>query len=239
MTHPLLQKLGTLSPLTDEEGQALVGAVSRTVTVEADQDIVVEGEPSSECRVLLDGFAARYKLLPEGKRQIVSFGLPGDTLDLDALVSGRTDHGAEALSSCTVGLIPHRTLGDLTARHPGIARALWSDSVLDAAIFREWVVNVGRRSAYQRVAHLLCETLTRLRAIGRAEAGEPAFAWPVMQSDLGDATGLSVVHVNRTLQKLRGEGLIGPRSDEVTILDWPGLQRAGGFSPDYLSLRPG
>lgn len=235
MPDPWLNKLSALAPLTAEERHALAGAATRTVVVRAGQDIVAEGRPVDACHVLLDGFAVRYKLLPQGRRQIVHFGLPGDALDLDAMITGRLDHAVGAVRRCHVAVLPHGALHDLSGRHPGIARAFRCESVLDSAISREWVVNVGRRSSYQRIAHLLCETFTRLRATGHAsDEGERAFDWPLSQSELGDATGLSTVHVNRMLQQLRAERLIGPRSDLITILDWPGLQRAGTFDPGYL-----
>ena len=239
--HLFLTKLGTLASFSDEERRVLTEAASRTVAVGADQDIVREGEPQSECRVLLDGMSASYKLLPEGKRQIVAFGIPGDALDLEGFArsGGAMDHAVTALCPCTLAVVPHQTLQEMADNHPGIAQALWRDTLLDAAVYREWVLNVGRRSAHERIAHLLCEVFTRLDAVGLAssddEGGERSFAWPVTQAELADATGLSTVHVNRTLQHLRGEGLIVTRSGTITIADWHRLQALAAFTPAYLS----
>ncbi len=138
MPAPFVAKLAALAPLTKGEKRVLAEAASRAVTVGADSDIVREGEPTAECRVLVEGWSARYKLLPEGKRQIVAFGVPGDALDLDAFVSGAApDHAVAALCPCTVALIPHAALREIVAEHPGIARALWRDTLLDAAVSRE------------------------------------------------------------------------------------------------------
>ncbi len=238
-THPFATKLGTLAPLSGTQMRLLAEAASRTVTVAADGDIVREGEPSAECRVLIEGLGARYKLLPEGERQIVAFGLPGDALNLEGFArgSGAVDHAVTALCPCTVAVIPHQALREIADEHPAIAQALWRDTLLDAAVYREWVVNVGRRSAQERIAHLLCEVFTRLDTVGLA-CGEDdearSFGWPVTQAELGDATGLSTVHVNRTLQGLRREGLIVTRGGEITIPNWWRLQALAGFTANYL-----
>jgi CRP-like cAMP-binding protein len=236
---PFVTRLAMLARLTEAEKRALAEAAVRTVPVGADRDIVREGEATAECRVLLDGWSARYKLLPEGKRQIVAFGLPGDVLDLDAFVTGEpSDHAVAALCPCTVALVPHAVLHEIADAHPGIARALWRDTLLDAAVYREWVVNVGRRSADERIAHLLCEVFTCLDAVGlasRDEGGARSFAWPVTQAELGDATGLSTVHVNRTLQALRRDGLVATHAGAITLPDWRGLQDLAGFDAAYLA----
>jgi CRP-like cAMP-binding protein len=235
---PFIAKLAMLAPLTEAEKEVLAEAASRTVTISADQDIVREGETSGECRVLLDGWSARYKLLPEGKRQIVAFGLPGDVLDLDAFVTGTAmDHTVTTLCPCTLAVVPHATMREIVSAHPGVAQALWRNTLLDAAVYREWVVNVGRRSAHQRIAHLMCETYTRLAAVGRAtDDGEGrGLTWPVTQTELGDATGLSTVHVNRTLQALRCGNLITLKGSDLSIEDWPALVRLGGFDPAYIT----
>jgi CRP-like cAMP-binding protein len=120
--------------------------------------------------------------------------------------------------------------------HPRIGDIFWRDTLIDAAIFREWIANVGRREAYGRIAHLLCEVFVRLRAVGLTNG--QAYQLPITQAELGDATGLSTVHVNRTLQELRGNGLITtPRGGHVIIEDWDGLREAGEFDPTYLHIR--
>ncbi|HEV7255373.1 MAG TPA: Crp/Fnr family transcriptional regulator [Mesorhizobium sp.] len=242
--HLLVERLSVLAPLDDVERQALAEAPLRTMVAARDQTLVRHGEGMAECRVLLSGLAAAHKLLPDGKRQIVSFVLPGDFLDLDAYAAGRMDRGVTALSSCSIASIPHAALRRLSADHPGIALALWRDTLLNAAVAREWVVNVGQRMAAERLAHLICEMCANLetRGLAQGEGDERSFSWPVTQADIADATGLSTVHVNRTIQDLRARELIQFRHQEVTVLDWPGLQSLAGFSPDYLSpfdKRPG
>jgi CRP-like cAMP-binding protein len=235
--HPVLLKAGLLAPLTQAEKAALADAAARIVLVEADQDIVPEGQASTECRVLLTGWSARYKLLPQGQRQIVAFGLPGDFLDLDAFATeAAPDHAVAALQPCSVGIIPHQTLREIAEEHAGVARALWRHTLLDAAIGREWVTNIGRRSAKVRIAHLICETSTRLGTVGRTthQDEERTLPWPVTQSELADATGLSPVHVNRSLQALRRDGLLISKGLELHIKDWPGLARLAAFDPAYL-----
>ena len=140
----------------------------------------------------------------------------------------------EALTLAKIATLSHATLRQLIDTYPRIGQALWRDTAADAAISHEWLVSMGRRSAYQRMAHLLCELKTRLEAVGKVSDG--CFAWPMTQAEVGDALGLSAVHVNRMLQQLRSEGLIATKGEEVRVLDWPRLRKAGEFSPHYLSM---
>jgi CRP-like cAMP-binding protein len=142
------------------------------------------------------------------------------------------DHNVGALTASKVAFIPHDNIRGLCADSPRIAAAFWRDTLLDAAVFREWITNVGRRSAYQRLAHLLCESFARAGAVKLTQGN--SFEFPVTQAVLADATGLSFVHVNRSLQALRAAGLVRMGRGVVTVLDWPGLQQAGRFDPTYL-----
>ena len=238
LTNIFIKRLKSLAALSETAAQAVADAVARTYEVKSGQDIVLSGAPPSQCHVLLSGMAAPYKLLSDGKRQIVRFAFPGDCLDLDGFVGGTMDHCVATLGSCTVGAIPHRALRDLSRDHPDIAMALWRHTLADTAVFREWVVNVGQRSAPARIAHLICEVFSRLQEIGLAIeiSGNRTFFWHVTQQDLADATGMSTVHVNRSLQQLRGRGLVETNRDTVTILDWFGLKSLSGFKTDYLEL---
>jgi CRP-like cAMP-binding protein len=181
--------------------------------------------------------ASCYKPLSDGKRQIVRFAFPGDFLDLDGYL-GTMDYSVATLGMCTVGVIPHQALRDLSRDNPDVANAFWRHTLADTAVFREWVVNVGQRSAQARIAHLICEVFSRLQEIGLATeiGGNRAFSWHVTQQDLADATGMSSVHVNRSLQQLRERGLIETSRDKVTILDWFGLKGLSGFKMDYLEI---
>ena len=145
------------------------------------------------------------------------------------------DHSLGTLSACKVMYVPHETVRDLVRRCPRIGDVFWRETLIDAAVFREWIMNLGRREAYGRMAHLLCEFYVRLRAVGLTNG--PAYEFPLTQAELADATGLSAVHVNRTLQELRGEGLITLRNGSLTVLDWDRLREAGEFDPTYLHLR--
>jgi CRP-like cAMP-binding protein len=146
------------------------------------------------------------------------------------------DHSLGTVVASKVAFIPHDTVRAFIRAHPRIGDLFWRDTLIDAAIFREWVANVGRREAYERIAHVLCEVYVRLKAVGLANG--QAYMMPVTQAELGDATGLSTVHVNRTLQELRGDGLIStPKNGRVVIEDWEGLQKAGEFDPTYLHIK--
>jgi CRP-like cAMP-binding protein len=229
-------KLERFCSLTNEERDALQGVVSRTRVIEPHQDIVSEGGRTSECNLVIDGFAAEYLVLPDGSRQIMSFRIAGDFCGLESLLTKTVDHDVAALARTTVAVIPHEPLLQLAKRHPPILFALWQDTLLDAATNRAWIANIGRRSALARIAHLLCELCLRLRASGLARGG--SFELPLTQTDVGDATGLSVVHVNRTLQKLRADGLISWRGNRLVVVDQQRLEAAGGFASNYLKLSP-
>ena len=237
MPNPLIHKLERLAVLTDIEKQALEGAVARTCDLSPGVDLVHAGERPTECSLLVQGWACRYKLLPEGKRQIIGFVIPGDLCDLSGLVIGSMDHSISTLTTAKVALIPRDALLGIMDDHPAIGRALWQETLADASIAREWVVNVGRRTAYERIAHVLCEMGLRLEAVGLGDRSR--FEFPVTQADLADATGMTTVHCNRTLQEMRSDGLITWTGSEVVIPDWERLQEVGTFSPDYLFINLG
>jgi CRP-like cAMP-binding protein len=237
MLNPLIHKLERLAVLTEAEKQALEGAVARTRDLPPGVDLIHAGERPTDCTLLLDGLACRYKLLPDGKRQITGFVIPGDLCDLDGLVMGSLDHSVSTLKAVKVALIPGDLLLGLMDSHPAIGRALWQETLAEAAIAREWVVNVGARPAYGRIAHVLCEMGLRLQAAGLGDRSR--FEFPVTQADLADATGTTNVHVSRTLMEMRRDGLVTWTGSEVRIPDWKRLQQAGSFSPDYLFINPG
>ncbi|MBV8743432.1 MAG: Crp/Fnr family transcriptional regulator [Xanthobacteraceae bacterium] len=236
MPISLVRKLEQSTPLSEPEKRVLHTAPSRVRDVASHSDLVSEGACPTDISLLSEGFACRYKLLGDGRRQITAFLIPGDICDLRAFLLGRMDHGVAALCRCQVSHISHQRLFEIIEKHPRIGFGLWRDTMLDGAIYREWLTNVGRRSAYQRIAHLLCEVWWRLQAVGRTRGD--SYELPVTQTDIGDAMGLSVVHVNRTLQQLRADGLISLRSNVVVVLNWRRLQEAGEFDPGYLQLQP-
>ena len=230
----LIRKLERGLRLIDGERAALESLPVRVEQIRADQDIVREGDRRESCFVLLEGVAAALKRTGTGKRQIMTFHIAGDIPDLQSLHISRLDNTVSTLTPCKVGFVEHDALVNLCARFPRITNALWRETLTDAAIFKEWVLNVGRRDAYAGVAHLICEVVTRMRAVGLVHDDRCAF--PMTQNELADAVGISAVHVNRTLQELRAAGLITLARGKLHILDWEGLKQAGDFAPDYLYL---
>jgi CRP-like cAMP-binding protein len=236
MPVSLVRKLEQFTPLSDAEKRAWQTAPLHVRHVRSRADIIAEGDSPSEINLVTEGFACRYKLLGDGRRQITGLLIPGDICDLRALLLRRMDHGVAALCGCQVSQISHQGLFDIIEKYPRVGLALWRDTMLDNAIYRQWLTNVGRRSAYQRLAHLLCEVWWRLDVVGMTHGG--TYELPVTQTDIGDAMGLSVVHVNRTLQHLRADGLIALQSSVVVVRDWARLQAVGEFDPAYLQLKP-
>jgi len=233
--EPLIRKLESLGEMSEADRAALASLPAQVRTLEANEDVVRDGDaPSASC-LLLDGFMHRYKVLPDGKRQILALHTPGDMPDLQSLFLRHLDHSLAASVPSQAAFIPHEALRALMREFPTLAELLWRDTLIDAAIFRAWIVALGQRSALSHLAHLLCEVFTRLRAVGLTEASSCNL--PFTQAELGDALGLSTVHVNRTLQALRGEGLITLERGRLTILDWKGLAQAAQFDPAYLHLR--
>jgi len=233
--NPLVLKLEQRDRLSDDEKRVLESAISRVRVVEADEDIVHEGEHPSESNLLLDGFAARYKIFSNGRRQITAIHVAGDFVDLHSFLLKTMDHGVLALTPCRIAVVPHATLERITDEHPHLTRLLWLSTLIDGAIHREWLTAMGRLSATAHMAHFICELFLRLKAVGRTDGD--TIQLPLTQAELGDTLGLSTVHVNRVLQELRKEGLIRWQGDALTILDWERLENVGEFTPTYLNLQ--
>jgi CRP-like cAMP-binding protein len=230
----LVRKLQSIGELSEIETAAIGRLPLDVRTYAAGTDLVSDGDRPSHCCLILDGLACRYKVLEDGQRQIMAFHLPGDIPDLQSLHLKTLDHSLGAVTRVAAALITHESIHQLVRDHPGIGSLFWRETLIDASIFREWLVGVGRRSAYSRLAHLLCELFLKARAVGLTDGD--SMELPVTQAELGDALGLSAVHVNRVLQELRGDGLVVSRGRTLEILDWPGLERAGGFDPTYLHI---
>jgi CRP-like cAMP-binding protein len=228
----LARKLGDLAPINGDDAEAVSSLPFRLSRVAAREYLVREGSVPTECCLLLEGYAARSKTAADGGRQIVSFHIAGDLLDLQHLFLERADHDVQAITAATVAWVPMDRLRSLIATRPQIGTALWRDALIDASIFREWVLNVGRRDARTRIAHMLCEFIARCARAGLSSPQRMQL--PFTQEEIGDATGLTPVHVNRMLRELEEEGLIRRAGRTVAIDDWPGFQRAAGFDPAYL-----
>jgi CRP-like cAMP-binding protein len=231
---PLIRRLETITSLSEDEKMAILDLPARVVELRADADIVREGDRPSQCCLLVQGFLCRYKNLADGKRQIMAFYVPGDIPDLLSLHIDVMDHSLATIVPSKVAFIPHDALGRLIDQNSRIAKALWRDTLIDAATFREWVVNVGSRDAYSRIAHLICEMFMKLKAVGLSNGN--SFEFPITQAEIGDATGLSTVHVNRSIQELRKNGLIILEKSRCTIPDLSRLEEAAMFDPTYLHL---
>jgi CRP-like cAMP-binding protein len=232
----LLRKLESITTLSEEARQAVLKLPMSVRDIPADQDILREGDRPGQCCLLVEGFLCRYKMLPDGKRQILSLHVPGDVADLQSLHLAVMDHSLGTLVPSRAAFITHEALRGIIRAYPEIADAFWRDTLIDAAIFREWIVNVGSREAYARLAHLICELFCKLHAVGLTDGN--TFYLPITQAELGDATGLSTVHVNRSLMQLRADGLITLERGRCTIRDHGRLRDAGTFDPAYLHLKP-
>ena len=233
-THTLLAKMESIVTLSDEERAALQRLPLQVQDISAGQDIVREGDRPSRSCVLLSGFTATYKVTAGGKRQIVSFGIAGDIPDLQSLHLKVLDNSLGTLTPCSVGFITHEALDKLCERHYRIAKAFWRETLIDGAIFREWLTSIGQREAYSRIAHLLCEMMVRLRAVGLSDGY--SCNWPITQGEIGDALGITPVHVNRVVQAMRVDGLIELKGERLNIPDWEKLKKTGDFDSTYLHL---
>jgi CRP-like cAMP-binding protein len=234
MLESLYLNLGQHDALSEQEK----GLLASVMTVEMDfatgQDIVAEGSRPGYSTLIIEGLAARYKVLEDGGRQFTSLQVPGDFVDLHAFLLKTMDHGIIALSPCRVIAADHSRLRAITEQAPHLTRLLWLDTLVDGAIHREWIVAMGRRSKTAHLAHLVCELFVRLQVVKQTNG--MSFRLPLSQAELADVLGLSVVHMNRVIGALRKIGVIGWANYMVTILDWQRLVEIAEFDPTYLSM---
>lgn len=234
----LVRKLASRNQLSHQDEAAILAIPYTTRTYDPNAYLVREGEPPKRfCSFVISGFAFRQKLTVQGSRQIVSLHMAGDILDLQHLFLKRADHNVQALTRLETAELDRDALRALAAERPAVAEAMWVDALVDASIFREWVMNVGRRDARSRIAHLLCEFATRMEAIGLHDGGR--YELPMTQEQIGDATGLTSVHVNRTLKTLGEEGLVHRDRRFLSFTDWDKIRTAADFSALYLHLDQG
>lgn len=226
-----LDRLMERSVLSDEEQQAVRALPGHMIELNARQHFVHVHEESSYSCLIVAGLVARVGYTGTGARQITAFHIPGDMADLHSAVRPIGIGGLQAVSRTTVLRVPHRAIRELAAHYPAISEAPWRDCMLDAAILMQWVVNVGRRDARTRLAHLLCEMAVRYGADRQVLR---TYRFPITQEQLADATALTSVHVNRSLKTLRADRLVEIRSGTVEIGDWDGLATVGEFDAAYL-----
>lgn len=234
--EPLVRKLGYRVDLDPDDRAAILALPFTHKLIERHHYIVREHDVATHSCLMLSGYSVRSKMVASGSRQIVSVHIKGEMVDLQNSLLGKADHSVQMLTACNVALIPREEVLKLALERPMVGRAMWIDTLVDASIFREWIANVGRRDARTRIAHLLCEFSLRLKVAGIGM--DDGCELPMTQEQLGDATGLTSVHVNRTIKVLEAEGLIertDPRS--IHIGDWRKLADAGDFDSNYLHLR--
>jgi CRP-like cAMP-binding protein len=234
MINPLLRKLSNFTKLSDEEANAVNACCMDVREFAAHEDVISQGDRTGGVKLLLEGFACRYKVLEDGRRQIVAYFVPGDLCDLRVFILKRMDHSIGAVAASKVATISPDNILRLTHNYPTLTRALWWSTLVEEAIAREWIVNVGQRNALERMAHLFCELLYRFRAVDLNEGNSCTL--PLTQVELAETLGLSSVHVNRTLQELRRQKLITFEGGTLTIQDLDALKELSFFNPDYLHL---
>ena len=228
----IIEKIERFGTLSDRERRTIAEADFTIKHIDDDQDLTREGDSPSHCPVLVEGYACCYKSLESGQRQIIAFHVPGDFCNLARLPLHRQDFSIGTLTPAKVIRVPQQIVLDWTRQHPGLALVLWRAAMIDASVSREWILNVGRRTAYQRTAHLLCEFMLRMRAAGLAHGC--TCDMPFTQVELADALGLTAVHVNRTLQWLRSDSLIELSGGTLTVPNWHGLKEAAGFDAAFM-----
>ncbi len=223
-----------LSPLSVQERAALLALPMQVAQFDAYQDIVREGDRPSRCFAVLDGLVATYKSTQAGKRQVMAYHVPGDVPDLQSLHLKVLDNSISTVSPCRIGFVQHDAMRALFHVHPGLVDVFWRLTLIDAAIMREWMLNIGRRDEYARMAHLFCELITRLDVVGLSPE---QLTLPMTQPELADALGITPIHVNRTLRDLKAAELVTLRGRRLTVHDWEGLKSAAEFDPTYLHFR--
>jgi CRP-like cAMP-binding protein len=233
--NPLIQKLEHFVRLSSGDRKMLSHAASERVRVfGARVDVVREGDKPGDVHLILSGWACRYKQLEDGRRQVVSFFLPGDMCDLNVFILREMDHSIGTITPVTVADLSRDFFDRIGSGYPRIATALWWETLVNASIQREWTMNLGQRTALERMAHLFCEIFFRMRLAGLADGDVCEF--PLTQGDLADATGLSKVHVNRMLQELRAAKLIILRGKSLVVPEIDRLMDAALFNGNYLHM---
>ena len=235
---PLVRKLSYRTPLDEPDRSALL-ALSHTVkSVEAHQYIVHDGDRATHSCLLLEGFSIRHKCVGGGKRQIMAIHMRGEMVDLENSFLGKADHNVQMLTAGKVALIPKDEIVRIAFERPAVGRAMWLDTLVDASIFREWIANVGRRDAQTRVAHVLCEFALRLKHAGLGD--QSGYQLPMTQEQLAKVTGLTSIHVNRSIKNLEADGLISRATPRAIVIgDWKRLADRGDFDSTYLHFKEG
>lgn len=235
VTNMFVNKLSALADLSAADIAALEKVTAKPREYQPRQDMIREGDETGPMFVVLEGWACRYKILPNGSRQIMAFLMPGDACDLHIKLLDVMDHGIQAITKALVATVSRDAMERLIDEHHAVARAMYSAQLVDEGIMRAWIVSMGRRNSTERVAHLMCELYLRARTLGLTEGDQ--FALPLSQLVLADALGMTAVHINRVLKELRLAGTMALTRGSVSILDPVKLVQIAGFDENYLHRR--
>ena len=231
---PMVRKLGSHEELSAADGASILAVPFTRRKLDAGQYLVWDGDKPQNTCVLLSGYAYRHKHSGNGARQILSIHMKGDIVDLQNSLLGTADHNVQMLTAGEVAMIPVDSMRELAFSNPSVGMAMWYETLVEGSIFREWILNIGRRDARTRIAHLLCELALRLE---HAELGQHSvYELPITQEQLADAVALTSVHVNRMLMQLERDGLITRTKRMISVVDWPALMKVADFQPRYLHL---
>jgi len=236
ITSALITRLRTTSALDEQDVEAIRSLPAVTKHYPPGQAIVRDGDRPAECCLISQGFCVRSKTTSNGRRQILSIHIPGEIPDLQSLHLHVLDHDLTTLTECTLGFINHVALREITRRRPNVAEVFWRDTLIDAAMFRDWIVNVGQRAAPSRLAHIIVELRERLKVVGKVLGAR--FEMPLTQEQLGEAMGITSVHVNRIVKQLRDDNVLELHRGSVTVIDEQKLLELADFDSLYLHQRP-
>jgi CRP-like cAMP-binding protein len=231
---PMVRKLSMREELSAADLKAIFDLPHTLRKMQAGQYLVWDGDKPQNTCLLISGFAYRHKLAGNGGRQIVSIHMRGDIVDLQNSLLGTADHNVQMLTNGEIAVIPVEAMRELAFHHPSVGMAMWYETLVEGSIFREWVLNVGRRDARTRIGHLLCELALRMENAGLGE--HINYELPISQEQLADAVALTSVHVNRTLMRLERDGLITRRRRMITVVDWKKMVTVADFEPRYLHI---
>jgi len=232
----LVQRLRISSGISDEDVSEILALPISVKQYAAERSVVSDGQRATDCCLIAEGFCVRSKTIADGRRQILSIHIPGEIPDLMSLFLPVMDHDLVTLTPCTLGFISHEALRKLHFRRPNVAEIFWRDTLIDAAMFREWIVNVGQRPAPARLAHVMAELRERLKIIGRAQTN--SFDMPLTQEQIGEAIGITAVHANRVIRQLREDGVVDLHRGRVTVLNEAKFQELADFDNRYLHQSP-
>ncbi len=221
-------------PLRQEDREAILALPANFRTVEPGKYLVREGDEPQYCAFIHSGFAYRQKSTADGSRQIVAILVPGDFVDLQQIFLNISDHSVQALTQAEITEIDIGALREIALTRAAVSKAMWLDALVESSIYREWILNVGRRDARARISHLLCELAVRLKISGGSD--DYHYRLPMSQEQLGDAVGLTSVHVNRVLKTLSEEGLIEREIRNINVVDWDRLCKVADFNDRYLHV---